>query len=165
MEPVTIFVTYNPRNEFEQTLAVRLQTLGAIHGYQMLMPDRYGGSALLNQETQYRIKSADYVIFFSTSPMTPIVQAEIQAAYEHLQDKSRIVIVYDRVKNLQHGQNCTEVYIDTSKNSVQEILQTTIQAIHANEARKKSKQDTVNAIGALLLVGLGLLVLNSSSSK
>jgi hypothetical protein len=49
--------------------------------------------------------------------------------------------------------------------AVQEILETTIQAIHANEARKKKMRDTVNAIGALLLVGLGLLALNSSSSK
>jgi hypothetical protein len=42
MNPATIFVTYNPQNDFEQTLAVRLQTLGAIHGFNMLLPDRFG---------------------------------------------------------------------------------------------------------------------------
>jgi hypothetical protein len=167
MKPVTIFVTYNPKNDFEQTLAVRLQTLAAIHGFHMLMPDRYEQYSLVSQETLFRIRSSDYFIFFSTSELTPTVQEEIQAAYEHLHDKSRIVIVYDRVKNLQHDLNCTEVYIDASKNSVQEILQHTISKIQENEQQAilKSKQDTVNAIGAILLVGLGLLALNSVSSS
>jgi hypothetical protein len=168
MAPATIFVTYNPKNDFEQTLAVRLQTLGAIHGFRMLMPDRYEQRSLLSQETLFRIKSADYFIFFSTSAPTQAVLEEIQAAYEHLHDKSRIVIVYDRVKNLNHNLNCTEVYIDASRNSVQEILQRTIDKIGENQqqavTKGKAKQDTVNAIGAILLVGLGLLALNSVSS-
>jgi hypothetical protein len=166
MKPATIFVTYNPNNDFEQTLAVRLQTLGAIHGFSMLMPDRYEQNTLVSQETLFRIKSSDYFIFFSTSALTPTVQKEIEAAYQHLHDKSKIVIVYDRVKNLQHDLNCTEVYIDASKHSVQDILQQTIDSIQKNRKKAiKAKQDTENAIGAILLVGLGLLALNSLSSS
>jgi hypothetical protein len=164
MNPATIFVTYNPRNDFEQTLAIRLQTLGAIHGFNMLLPDRFGGKPPVSQETEYRIKSADYFVLFSTSPLTPVVQKEIEVAYQHLKDKSRIIIVYDRVKNLAHQLNCTEVYIDSSKSTAQQILQETISSIQENQA-KKSKKDTQNALGAFLLIGLGLLALNSATSK
>ena len=162
MTPATIFVTYNPQNEFEQTLAIRLQTLGAIHGFTMLLPDRFGGRPLVTQETEFRIKSSDYFILFSTSQLTPIVQKEIETAYKYLQDKSKIIIVYDRVKNLHHTSNCTEVYIDSTKLSVQQILAKTMSSIQENRA-KKNKEDVQNAVGAILLIGLGLLVLNSSS--
>jgi hypothetical protein len=164
MNSSTIFVTYNPRNDFEQTLAIRLQTLGAIHGFNMLLPDRFGGKPLVSQETEYRIKSADYFVLFSTSPLTSTVQEEIRVAYQHLKDKSRIIIVYDRVKNLHHGLNCTEVYIDSSKSTAQEILQQTISSIQENQARK-TKKDAQNTLGAFLLIGLGLLALNSATSK
>jgi hypothetical protein len=164
MNPATIFVTYNPQNDFEQTLAVRLQTLGAIHGFNMLLPDRFGEKPLVSQETEYRINSSDYFVLFSTSPLAPVVQKEIDVAYQHLKDKSRIIIVYDRVKNLHHRLNCTEVFIDSSKSTPQEILQETISKIQENQA-KKSKKDAQNALGAFLLIGLGLLVLNSSTSK
>jgi hypothetical protein len=164
MNPATIFVTYNPRNDFEQTLAIRLQTLGAIHGFNMLLPDRFGGKPLVTQETEYRIKTSDYFVLFSTSPLTPVVQNEIEVAYQHLKDKSRIIIVYDRVKNLHHSLNCTEVYIDSSKSDAQEILQQTISSIQENQA-KKGKKDAQNALGAFLLIGLGLLALNSATSK
>lgn len=167
MNPATIFVTYNSGNDFEQTLAVRLQTLGAIHGFNMLMPDRYGQNVKLSQETRFRINSSDYFIFFSTSELTPEVQAEIQAAYEHLHDKSRIVIVYDRVKNIQHSLNCTEVYINSSEDSIQGILKKTISRIRENQQQtnKITQQNTINAIGAILLLGLGLLALNSITSS
>ncbi|HEV2482386.1 MAG TPA: hypothetical protein VGS79_22130 [Puia sp.] len=164
MNPSTIFVTYNPRNDFEQTLAVRLQTLGAVHGFDMLLPDRFGGKTLVTKETEFRIKSADYFVLFSTSPLTPTVQEEIKVAYQHLKDKSRIIIVYDRVKNLRHDSNCTEVYIDSSKSTAQEILQQTLDSIQQNQARK-TKKDAQNALGAFLLIGLGLLALNSATSK
>jgi hypothetical protein len=164
MNPATIFVTYNPRNDFEQTLAIRLQTLGAIHGFNMLLPDRFGGKPLVSQETEYRIRSADYFVLFSTSPLTPVVQEEIKVAFQHLKDKSRIIIVYDRVRNLHHELNCTEVYIDSSKSTAQEILQQTINSIQENQARK-SKKDAQTALGAFLLIGLGLLALNSATSK
>lgn len=164
MNSSTIFVTYNPRNDFEQTLAIRLQTLGAVHGFDMLLPDRFGGKPLVSQETEYRIKSADYFVLFSTSPLTPTVQEEIKVAYQQLKDKSRIIIVYDRVKNLHHGSNCTEVYIDSSKSTAQEILQQTISSIQQNQAQK-IKKDAQNALGAFLLIGLGLLALNSATSK
>jgi hypothetical protein len=161
----TIFVTYNPGNDFEQTLAVRLQTLGAIHGFRMLMPDRFTNEPV-SRETLFRINSSEYFIFFSTSKLTGAVQKEIEAAYEHLHDKSKIVIVYDRVRNINHNLNCTEIFIDSRKDPVQQILEHTIEKIQGNQLAGKNRQDeTVNVLGGLLLVGLGLLALNSLVSK
>jgi fructose-specific phosphotransferase system component IIB len=166
MKPVTVFVTYNPANEFEQTLAVRLHTIGAVHGFNMLMPDRHGSNGTINHETAYRIKSADYFILFSTSVLTPAVQQEVAAAFTHLKDKSKIVIIYNRVKNLQHNENCTEVYIDAAKNSPQEILDKVVLEIKKNQKLPKKKtsvraDDTTSVLGGILLIGLGLVALDS----
>ncbi len=166
MKQTSVFVTYNPGNEFEQTLAVRLHTIGAVHGFTMLMPDRFNGTGKLNGETIHRIKSADYFIFFSTSPLTSIVQQEINTAFTHLKDKSKILIIYNKVKNLKHSQNCTEVFIDAKKESSQEILAKAIAKIKENQrgtsAQKAVKQDdSVSVLGGILLIGLGLITLDA----
>ncbi len=167
MKPATVFVTYNPGNDFEQTLAVRLHTIGAVHGFNMLMPDRFGGNKKLDNETLYRIKSSDYFILFSTSNLTPIVEQEVNTAFATLKDKSKILIIYNGVKNLKHNENCTEVFIDAGKDSPQEILEKIIQQIKANQGIKKrsSKEDTVSVLGGILLIGLGFLTLNSFSMQ
>jgi hypothetical protein len=172
MKQTSVFVTYNPGNEFEQTLAVRLHTIGAVHGFTMLMPDRFNSTAKLNAETIHRIKSADYFIFFSTSPLTPIVQQEINTAFTHLKDKSKILIIYNKVKNLKHNQNCTEVFIDAKKESSQEILAKAIDKIKVNQQitttkRTVKQDDSISALGGILLIGLGLITLDAvfNSSK
>lgn len=157
MKPTKIFVTYNPKNDFEQTLAVRLHTIGAVHGFEMLLPDRFNNNSVLNAETSYRIRQADYFILFSTSPLTPIVQQEVVAAFKHLKNKSKVIIIYDRVKNITHQEICTEVYIDTKRQSSQQILDEVISEIKKNA----KKEETANAIGGIILIGLGLLALNS----
>lgn len=167
MNQPTVFVTYNPGNEFEQTLAVRLHTIGAVHGFNMLLPDRFNNTGRINQETTYRIKTTDYFILFSTSVLTPIVQEEINTAFTHLKDKSKILIIYNKVKNLKHNEHCTEVYIDARKDSPQDILNKIIKEIKINQKAVVSKrtpapnQDTMTALGGILLVGLGLLALDS----
>src|SRR5260221_9715898 len=160
MKQTTVFVTYNPNNDFEQTLAVRLHTIGAVHGFEMLLPDRFNNNSSINSETLYRIQQSDYFILFSTSALTPIVQQEVLAAFNHLKNKSKILIIYDRVKNITHNQNCTEVYIDTSKQSSQQILEKVISEIKNNQISSK-KEETTNVLGGILLIGLGLLALNT----
>lgn len=165
MKQTTVFVTYNPGNDFEQTLAVRLHTIGAVHGFNMLMPDRFNGNGRLSNETAFRIKSADYFIFFSTSQLTTVVQQEISTAFAHLKDKSKILIIYNKVKNLKHNENCTEVYIDARKDTPQQILDKVIQQIKLNQKaitkNSPAQDDSMSALGGLLLVGLGLLALDS----
>lgn len=166
MKPTTVFVTYNPGNDFEQTLAVRLHTIGAVHGFNMLMPDRFNSNGKLSNETAYRIKSSDYFIVFSTSALTAIVQQEVSTALAHLKDRSKVLIIYNKVKNLKHNEKCTEVFIDASKNSPQQILDKVIQEIKQNQKGIKKKapaqeDDTANVLGGILLIGLGLLTLDS----
>ncbi|MFD2918102.1 hypothetical protein ACFS6H_00195 [Terrimonas rubra] len=166
MRPTTVFISYNPGNDFEQTLAVRLHTIGAVHGFNMLMPDRFSAPGQMNNETAYRIKSSDYFILFSTSPLTNIVQQEINTAFAQLNDKSKIIIIYNKVKNLKHNANCTEVFIDASKDSPQVILDKVIQQIQKSQAGIKNApvkkgEDPATVLGGILLIGLGLLALDS----
>jgi hypothetical protein len=166
MKPTTVFVTYNPGNEFEQTLAVRLHTIGAVHGFNMLMPDRFHNNGTISKETAFRIKSSDYFILFSTSALTQVVIQEVKTAFGHLKDKSKVLIIYNKVKNIKHNENCTEVFIDASKDSLQQILDKVINELKENKTTvKKSKavdeDDTTSVIGGILLVGLGLLALDS----
>ena len=103
---------------------------------------------------------------FSTSVLTPIVQQEINVAFEHLKDKSKILIIYNKVKNLKHGSNCTEVYIDAGKYTPQQILDKVISQLKINEHKPIKKatlkqDDTASVLGGILLIGLGLLALDS----
>lgn len=135
----------------------------------MQMPDRFNNSKVISTETIYRIKSSEYFILFSTSILTPIVQQEVNIAFEHLQDKSKILIIYNKVKNLQHSaSNCTEVYIDAGRESAQEILEKIIHEVKLNTAKGKNKKalakednNEQNVLGGILLVGLGLLALGT----
>jgi hypothetical protein len=166
MKSTTVFVSYNPGNEFEQTLAVRLQTIGAVHGFNMHMPDRFHSNGTISNETTFRIKSSDYFILFSTSILTNVVLQEVNTAFAHLRDKSKILIIYNRVKNLRHNENCTEVFIDAGKDSPQQILDKVIQEIQQNQKGIKKntpvqKNDTTSVLGGILLIGLGLLALDS----
>ena len=69
----TVFITYNPSSEVEQTLAVRLHTIGAVNGFKMLLPDRMYSEDVLDDETRHRIDSADWFILFLTQQISPIV--------------------------------------------------------------------------------------------
>ncbi|MEQ8531774.1 MAG: hypothetical protein RIF36_17115 [Imperialibacter sp.] len=160
----SVFISYNPGVEFEETLAIRLHTIGAVHGFNMLLPDRSAfRGPLVSSETANRIRLADYFIIFSTSLLSDAVQKEIEVAFEHLHDKAKIIIVYDSKvgKNLQGGEMCTEIFIDSSK-PTQQILQTILNKIESQNGSKKNPQPQGNdVLGGILLAGLGLLLLGA----
>ena len=58
MRNPVIFISYNPRNHDEETLAIRLHTIGAVNGFNMLLPDRYHSTTVIDDETKRR--SLDY---------------------------------------------------------------------------------------------------------
>lgn len=163
MKQISVFVTYNSNSELEQTVAVRLQTIGAVHGFNMYLPDRLSKTKSVSQETEYRIKSSDYFILFSTSALTAVVQQEISTAFKHLQDKSKIIVIYDRVKNMKYSEHCTEVTINAAKESADDIVRKVIHQIKENQgasrASAKKKEKMLNAVGGILLIGLGFLTL------
>lgn len=131
----------------------------------MYLPDRLSRTKSVSQETEYRIKSSDYFILFSTSALTPVVQQEISTAVKHLQDKSKIIVIYDRVKNVKYSEDCTEVTINAAKESADDIVRKVIHQIKENQgaskASAKTKKEMLNAVGGILLIGLGFLILDA----
>lgn len=161
----TIFLSYNTGSDLEETLAVRLHTIGAVHGFKMLLPDRYNYNEQVSSETRHRILLSNYFILFSTSALSTQVQEEIAIAFQHLNDKSKIIVVYDlrKGKNIKGADNCTEIYIDSRAESTQEILTRILDELKNKETKLslKVKSPKVDVLGGILLAGLGLLVLGS----
>lgn len=167
-----IFVSYNPGSTFEETLAIRLHTIGSVHGFDMLLPDRYNNHEIVSPETRSRILLSKYFIIFSTSiKLSKEVEAEIVTAYNKLKDKSRIIIIYDahKGKNLRGTDNCTEIFIDTKKQKAQEIVVSILEEIKLQQRKNKAinrsktirQENSSDAIGGILLAGLGLLLLGA----
>lgn len=139
---------------------MRLHTIGAVSGFQMLLPDRGRPGKAPSSETIGRINMSDYFILFSTSSLSSIVQDEINLAFAKLRDRSRIIVIYDkRVGRNLNAENCTEVYIDirSDPQSIVNEITSTIKSV-----QKKGGGDFLSDLGALLLTGLGLFVLASA---
>ncbi len=98
MKNLTLFVSYNPNIGDEQTLAIRIHTIGVANGLTMFLPDRFNSINELDANTKTRIASADYYLVFALSnKLSEAVKAEIQFASQHI-DKSNIIVVYDDKK-------------------------------------------------------------------
>lgn len=172
MRPSTIFISYNPKSEDEQILAVRLHTIGAVHGFRMFLPDRYNSETILDFETKRRIQESEWFVIFSTTKLSRIVKEEIEYAYEILKDKSRIIVIYDSTKgrNIVGIEHCTEIYFDSKKESIDQVIKEKIlvkifQDLNQEHTRLKVKNDEKNAILAFLGIGLGLAMLSSLSAE
>lgn len=158
----SVFISYNPNSDIEQTLAVRLHTIGAVHGFNMLLPDRVGFSNTVSAETKSRILSANYFILFSTTSLSTTVLEEIKIASAKLHDKSKILVIYDISvgKNLTGLDNYTEVYIDRTS-SVETILDTIISKVKSIQTKGNNQNGFLDALGPILLTGIALFALSS----
>jgi len=164
MKTPTIFITYNPKADHEQTLAVRLHTIGAVNGFRMFLPDRYNSESMLDNETKRRIAESDYFIFFATKFPSKIVHEEINYFYDTFKDKSRIIVVYDsRNKKPINDEHLTVFPFNPVTDNQTEFLNRIISSIRQKNINIPQKNDNqlFNAIGALLGIGLGLYVLDS----
>jgi hypothetical protein len=170
MKKNTLFITYNPHQVDEQTLAIRLHTIGAANGFRIFLPDRFHSDRILDMETKRRIDESDYFILFSLSHrISPIVADEINYAWQKFKDKRKIVVIYsaDMPKSLnsQSSVHCTEIYFNPNKQQMDDVIREIMDAIFKKEAQKKKSSDIESALLALLGIGLGLLVLNEISEK
>lgn len=158
----TVFISYNPNSDIEQTLAVRLHTIGAVHGFNMLLPDRVGFTRSVTNETKSRILSADYFILFSTTSLSTTVLEEIKIAASKLHDKSKILVIYDISvgKNLKGADNFTEVYINRSS-SVEIILEKIISKVKIIQSMGNNQGGFLSVLGPILLTGVALFALSS----
>ena len=173
----TIFITYNPDNALEQTLASRLHTIGAVNGFRMYLPDRFNSDSQLDFETTRRINLSDYFILFSFGKLSEMVRKEIEVAYGHLQDPSRIIVIYDKGKGKNLKGKITDHFkafdFDPFREDSSDLVQRIIRAINNRErsvlhqqlADERRKNENSQALNALLGIGLGLFTLASLSKS
>jgi hypothetical protein len=155
----SVFISYNQNSPTEQTLAIRLHTIGAVHGYNMLLPERSAYSNTVSSETRTRIQQSDFFICFSTLSLTSVVQEEINIAFAKLHDKSKILVIYDEKvgANVLGVENCTSVYINTLDDPLKIV--TSITEKIKDASKKKEDAGFLSNLGGLLLLGLGLFAL------
>ncbi|MCB0518565.1 MAG: hypothetical protein H6577_10315 [Lewinellaceae bacterium] len=162
----TVFITYNPDSEAEQRLAVRLHSIGAVNGFRMFLPERYFSETVLDNETKRRIEDSDYYVVFSLGKLSQIVQQEIEYAFNHLRDKSRIIVIYDAKKGENLSGQMTNLFhpfdFDPVKDSVDDLVAQVLTHIAQQQAKK---QETDKAFATLLGIGLGLWALSSLSES
>jgi len=158
-----IFVSYNPTVESEQSLALRLQTLGSLYGLNVSLPDRIG-STVLKATTRERILGANLFIVFSTRNLSKSVRDEI--TYARTIGK-KIIVIYDKDvgKNLKLT-GVVEVEYDHKEDSPEKLISRILSEIRVpkkvtrtGKPTKKVQKDESDPLGGFLLVGLGLLLL------
>ncbi len=164
MKASTIFISYNPSQPDEQTLAIRLHTIGAANGFRMFLPDRFNSNRVLDKETRFRIDQSDYFILFSlTEILSPIVQDEIDYAWKRFKDKSKIIVIYRAYnsKSLHPGasQHCTEIYFDPVHETMDLINKKILDSIFHKQNQFQNNEEVQNGLMAFLGIGLGLLAL------
>ncbi|MBK9014661.1 MAG: toll/interleukin-1 receptor domain-containing protein [Saprospiraceae bacterium] len=170
MNSNTLFISYNPYQPEEQTLAIRLHTIGAANGFRVFLPDRFNSDSILDRSTQARIDQSNYFILFSLTPtLSPIVQDEINYAWKKFKDKSKIILIYrtDGNKSLHPdaSKHCTEIYFDPFREQMDTVNRRIINAISHKETQLKKNKESENGLLALLGIGLGLLVLNEVTKE
>jgi len=162
----TIFISYNPNSDQEEMLAVRLQTIGAVSGFQTLLPNRYSNKRFVDEETRRSIKNADYFVIFATQDLSNIVQEEIRVAFEYFKDPSRIIIIHDthRATNFNfRDSSATVVDFNPISDTVDIVIKKVLDQISKKE--KVKVKDNDNGLLALLGIGLGLLALSAIFSE
>lgn len=167
-----VFISYNPNIEEEQTIAIRLHTIGALNGFTMYLPDRYHSDTHLNKETQYRIKQADWFVVFCTQSPSPILQQEILYAKQQLQDASKIIVIatVEQAKNLEEqyfkGVNYHFMNTSASDFQIEKVIHAIIKKIKFTVKKEQTQQELIKtnksneALKTLLLTGIGLFMLS-----
>lgn len=169
MNTPTIFISYNPLSEFEQTLAVRLHTMGSVNGFRMFLPDRYNSDFGIDTETKNRIQQSSWFLVFSTGKLSQTVKEEIEYAYQIYQNKSKIVVIYNflKGKTLQGEitNHFTEIYFNPRTENFDQIINKKIIPKIINENYKETKEKELkqqrNALLTLVGIGIGMVLLGS----
>jgi hypothetical protein len=152
-----IFISYNPKVEAEQSLALRLQTLGALYGLSVSLPDRIGTTDL-KPATKERINKSKIFIVFSTRNLTRFVVEEIKYAAAL---RKKIIAVYDKdVKNINLN-GVVEIEYDHTAGPPEKLLKEILKHTGYGTVKKQSGSTVKKeeeSIGGFFLAALGLLL-------
>jgi hypothetical protein len=160
-----VFVSYNPNSDVEQTLAVRLHTIGSVHGFNMILPDRTANDKIMSAETKSRILQADYFILFSTTQLSRVVYEEISLAYAHLQSKARILVIYDQSVGISKTYQDKFTCVGINRSSrIESIVEKIIEEIKKVQVKRNAENGFLSVLGGLLLTGIALFTLSALDS-
>lgn len=168
MKLPTVFLSYNPFVDSEETLAMRLHTLGGVNGFQMLLPDRFQNNVGITSETQRRINIADYFVLFSTKPqLSSVVLDEINYAWERWHDQRRILVIYDDEtgRTLTGTEHCTEIFINSRRENMSAIAEKIQRKLNELTPRPAENQTKSSPLERILLAGLGIWLLDRLASE
>jgi len=155
-----VFISYSG-HDHEQSVVWRLQTLAAAQGIHVYVPKRVGfrlpssrGSQALRLTERVAIENADIVLAIITSRTDRAVENELAYALER--KKVVIPIVYEGVQLTPLFQNFSVFRF--SPFAPPGTLET--QIVNYLQERKLDKE-RLQAAGAVIAVGLGLLLLSA----
>ncbi len=155
-----VFLSYSVDSE-EQAIVWRLQTLAASHGIQIYVPQRQPlrmtsrQPALLPDEAKNAIDQADCVVAIITSRTGPAVDKELNYALGR--QKVIIPIVQDTVANAPVLKKFATVFRFSPHDPPGK---TETEVVNFLKQQRVSKEG-LQIVGAVIAIGLGLLLLSS----
>jgi len=154
-----VFLSYS-LDPAEQALAWRLQTLAAAHGIEMFVP-QHAGAASLSVPVSIRaaIDGADCVLAIIAAKTKPMVRHELEYAFK--KRKLVIPIVHSDFSQNPLLAQFPQVFVFAPGESPGRVEAEVVEFLKQQRVAKDKQQ----AIGALVAVGLGLLLLSSLSEK
>jgi len=160
-----IFLSYSTDPD-EQSIVWRIQTLAAAQGIQVFVPQRAGikvpsaprNAPLLNEQARSAIDQSDCVLAIITSGTGPAVQKELNYALG--KGKPIIPIVEQSVTNHSFLSKFPAVFrfsrLDPNPGRVENEVAQFL-------TKQKLDKETRRAVGAIVAVGIGLLLLSGIS--
>jgi len=159
-----VFLSHSTNPE-EQSIVWRLQTLGAAHGIEVYVPRhaefRFPSSRapLLPEEVRKKIDQSDCVLAIITTRTGPAVEKEL--SYALGREKPIIPIVESSLVGQRFLEKLPRKFVFSPGENPTKIEAEIVNFLKQESLSKDRKQ----AIGALVAIGLGLLLLYSLAEK
>ncbi len=161
-----VFLSYSTDPD-ENAVAWRLQTLAATHGIQLFVPQRPGSAspsprknALISDQVRSAIDHSDCVLAIITSSTGPAVEKEL--SYALGKGKVIIPIVEQGVGNHSFLSKLHPVFrFSRSDDNPGKVEAQVLEFLKHQKIAKESRQ----ALGAIVAIGMGLLLLSGLAKE
>jgi nucleoside 2-deoxyribosyltransferase len=162
-----VFLSYSTDPD-EHAIVWRLQTLAASHGIQVFVPQRAGAKArtprrnapLLSDDVRSAIENSDCVLAIITSRTGPAVEKELNYALG--QRKLIIPVVEQGVHEDSFLSRFERVFMFSRSNGDPGRLESEVlDFLRQQKLNKENRQ----AVGALVAIGTGLLLLSALAKE